>query len=35
MTSRPQQRPPIRVVLADDAALFREAIAGLLHDSGL
>jgi DNA-binding NarL/FixJ family response regulator len=35
MTSRPQQRPPIRVVLADDAALFREAIAGLLHHSGL
>ena len=35
MTSPPPQRPAIRVVLADDAALFREAIAGLLRSSGL
>jgi len=35
MTSPPPQRPPIRVVLADDAVLFREAIAGLLQSSGL
>jgi DNA-binding NarL/FixJ family response regulator len=32
--ARPRQEPPIRVVLAEDEPLFREAVARLLEDGG-